>query len=396
MRTRTLLVIGVLIIGSVISFISIFELNIKQQEVWGQSQNPPPVLISPKNNEVITDRNPDFSWTGMNEGNIVIVDDDKDLSSILYASSTPPRGSNNTLKDGGPPNGFSDGKYFWVVLRYDQSGNGHKIGGSISSTFSFTIKSDPTVSPSSYCCPSTAYQISPKVDSRISNKTVLFDWMDSFDPDGIGRYDLTILDSTKKPVVSQIITGSPPPSQIQLTTPVGSEYYQWSVKSYDRNGNLMKSTPDRWQFYTTNIQLSKANHINTTSLSLDLTDSNKITTEQTYTIFGNLIDTETNLPITGKEILVRTDGSSPLSDTTDSKGNFNLELTAPRDVGEHKIQAHFEGDKQYDPSDSPVREITVKDDDSQTGDDETDNSQEDNEDQAEDDGTSEDDSSIDD
>ena len=47
--------------------------------------------------------------------------------------------------------------------------------------------------------------------------------------------------------------------------------------------------------------------------------------------------------------------------TTDSKGQFSIQLTAPTAIGVHEIQAHFAGvDEQYNPSDSPIRNLKVE------------------------------------
>ena len=55
-----------------------------------------------------------------------------------------------------------------------------------------------------------------------------------------------------------------------------------------------------------------------------------------------------------------TDGdSSQGTDTTNSKGEFEVDLKAPDSPGKYDIKAHFDGDSQYKSSDSSVK-ITVE------------------------------------
>ena len=49
-----------------------------------------------------------------------------------------------------------------------------------------------------------------------------------------------------------------------------------------------------------------------------------------YSVSGKLIDSASKKPIAGKEISVTTDGDSPKgTDTTNSKGEFEVNLKAP-------------------------------------------------------------------
>ena len=54
-----------------------------------------------------------------------------------------------------------------------------------------------------------------------------------------------------------------------------------------------------------------------------------------------------------------TDGSGAVTGITDSKGKYDITLTAPGTNGDHDIQAHFAGNSQYESSDSTVK-ITVE------------------------------------
>ena len=79
-----------------------------------------------------------------------------------------------------------------------------------------------------------------------------------------------------------------------------------------------------------------------------------------YSVSGKLIDSVSKKPIAAKEISVTTDGNSPKgTDTTNSKGEFEVNLKAPDNPGKYDIKAHFDGDSQYKSSDSSVK-ITVE------------------------------------
>ena len=77
-----------------------------------------------------------------------------------------------------------------------------------------------------------------------------------------------------------------------------------------------------------------------------------------YSVSGKLIDSVSKKPIAGKEISVTTEGDSG-TDTTNSKGEFEVDLKAPDSPGKYDIKAHFDGDSQYKSSDSSVK-ITVE------------------------------------
>ena len=59
-------------------------------------------------------------------------------------------------------------------------------------------------------------------------------------------------------------------------------------------------------------------------------------------------------------ISVTTDGSSSQTGTTDSKGKYDIQLTAPSTNGDHDILAHFAGNSQYESSESPISKLTVQ------------------------------------
>lgn len=80
-----------------------------------------------------------------------------------------------------------------------------------------------------------------------------------------------------------------------------------------------------------------------------------------YSVSGKLIDSVSKKPISGKEISVTTDGGAPEdTDTTNSKGEFEVNLNAPDSSGKYDIKAHFDGDSQYDSFYSSVSTITVE------------------------------------
>ena len=90
-----------------------------------------------------------------------------------------------------------------------------------------------------------------------------------------------------------------------------------------------------------------------TSLSLKLS-KNKVNAGSSLSASGTLINEVTKSPIAGMTISVTTDGSSAQTGTTDSKGKYNIQLTAPSTNGDHDIQAHFAGNSQYESSDSSI------------------------------------------
>ena len=67
-----------------------------------------------------------------------------------------------------------------------------------------------------------------------------------------------------------------------------------------------------------------------TSLSLNLEETGEFKSASDYTVYGKLIDSVSNKPISGKTITITTDGNSPDgSDTTDRKGEFEISLKTP-------------------------------------------------------------------
>ena len=87
-----------------------------------------------------------------------------------------------------------------------------------------------------------------------------------------------------------------------------------------------------------------------------------MTAGSSYSVSGKLIDSVSKKPISGKEISVTIDGGSPKgSDTTNSKGEYEINLKAPDSSGKYDIKAHFAGNSQYRSSDSSATNITVED-----------------------------------
>jgi hypothetical protein len=96
-----------------------------------------------------------------------------------------------------------------------------------------------------------------------------------------------------------------------------------------------------------------------TSLTLQLS-KNKVNAGTTYSVTGVLTNLVTNKPIAGMTISVTTDGSSPVTGTTDSKGKYDIQLTAPSTNGDHNIQAHFAVTTLYKASDSSISKLKVQ------------------------------------
>ena len=95
-----------------------------------------------------------------------------------------------------------------------------------------------------------------------------------------------------------------------------------------------------------------------TSLSLKVDGKDKMAGGADFTVSGKLIDSVSKKPISGKDVSVTTDGDSG-TDTTNSKGEFEVNLKAPNSAGEYDVKAHFDGDTQYKSSESSVK-ITVE------------------------------------
>lgn len=54
------------------------------------------------------------------------------------------------------------------------------------------------------------------------------------------------------------------------------------------------------------------------------------------------------------------EGSSTETGSTDRKGRYEIQLTAPNTNGDHNIQAHFGATPEYKSSDSPISKLTVQ------------------------------------
>jgi large repetitive protein len=96
-----------------------------------------------------------------------------------------------------------------------------------------------------------------------------------------------------------------------------------------------------------------------TSMSLKIS-GNKATPGAGFTASGKLIDAVADAPIAGQEISVTINGLSPVTATTDNKGQFSVQLTAPSTNGDHDIQAHFAATSEYESSDSKISKLTVQ------------------------------------
>ena len=80
-------------------------------------------------------------------------------------------------------------------------------------------------------------------------------------------------------------------------------------------------------------------------MTLKVEGNDKLTGGEEYPVSGKLIDSASKKPVTDKEISVTTEGdSSQGTDTTNSKGEFKVDLKAPESPGKYDIKAHFDGD----------------------------------------------------
>ena len=148
-------------------------------------------------------------------------------------------------------------------------------------------------------------------------------------------------------VGAPVTTDSKGQFSIQLTAPttIGVHEIQAHFAGVDEQYNPSDS-PVR------NLKVEGAAPADT-SLSLKLS-KNKVNAGSSYSASGTLINEVTKKPIAGMTISVTTDGSSAQTGTTDSKGKYDIQLTAPSTNGDHDIQAHFAGNSQYKSSDSPI------------------------------------------
>ena len=135
---------------------------------------------------------------------------------------------------------------------------------------------------------------------------------------------------------------------------LSSSSHTFTVAAVDAVGNKDQSPIS----FTWTIQI--ANTKVDTSMSLQLSGNSKETPGVTFTASGKLINAISGTPIANKQISVTIDGSSPVTATTDTKGMFSIQLTAPATIGNHNIQGHYAGDSQYKSSDSPIRKLKVE------------------------------------
>src|SRR4249919_3979993 len=143
-----------ILIGSIISSALLLELTISPQQAWA-NHLPPPTLLAPTNNAVITVNKPDFDWSDVSgvpgnqgSGYTVQVDDNSDFSSVTYSNTV----SKSEDKNAGPGGGFADGTYFWRVA---SKGTGSDTLGTFSNAFSFRIDTiNPDTSITSATVPS--------------------------------------------------------------------------------------------------------------------------------------------------------------------------------------------------------------------------------------------------
>jgi hypothetical protein len=139
---------------------------------------------------------------------------------------------------------------------------------------------------------------------------------------------------------------------LTLGTALGDGSYSFTATASDGVNTSPPSTAVVVTVETTSTTIA-------TSMSLQLS-ANKATPGAGFTASGKLIEVVADAPIAGQEISVTINGLSPVTITTNSKGEFSVQLTAPTDLGNHAIQAHFEVVDQYDASDSPVRTLKVE------------------------------------
>ena len=152
---------------------------------------------------------------------------------------------------------------------------------------------------------------------------------------------------------SPVTTDSKGQFSIQLTAPttIGVHEIQAHFAGVDDQYNPSES-PIR------NLKVEGAAPADT-SLSLQLS-KNKVNAGSSYSASGTLVNEITKKPIAGMTISVTTDGSSAVTGTTDSKGKYDIQLTAPSTNGDHDIQAHFAATAEFKSSDSPIKKLTVQ------------------------------------
>ena len=318
-------------------------------------------------------------------------------------SISQPSLSSPTYTDG---SALPDGTYFWKVRAKDGAGN----VGAFSSVFTFTIDSTgPTVTASPVggtfgvggtsvelssadadldaiyyttdgsepTSASNLYSIAIPITATTTLKAIGYD---TFDNPGPVITEVYVIDSTGPTVTATPVGGTfgVAGTSVELSSAdadIGTIYYTTDGSEPDNTDTAYTTAIDitadttlkaiGYDTYgnagpvmTEDYTITTTTTIDT-SMSLKLEGNNKIPAGSTYTASGKLIDAIADSPIAGKTISVTTDGSSPVSGITDSKGKFTVTLTAPNTIGKHDIQAHFAGDSQYNPSDSPVKKLTV-------------------------------------
>ena len=182
--------------------------------------------------------------------------------------------------------------------------------------------------------------------------------------------------STGKPIMGKMISVTTDDSSAKIGITDAKGKYQITLIAPGTNGdhNIQAHFAATAQYKSSDSPVSKltvqrgtsaltitANTGIDTSLSLKIDGKDKLNAGESFTASGKLIDATSKKPLSGKTILVDTDGGSPKeSDTSNSKGEFKVSLKAPDNSGKHDIQAHFNGDSQYKSSDSSKSSITVE------------------------------------
>ncbi len=164
--------------------------------------------------------------------------------------------------------------------------------------------------------------------------------------------------STVSSIPSTVTTDSKGKFTAQLTAPTTAGKYNVQANfggdlEFNPSSIEKKLTVEG----TTTLTTTAATAIDT-SMSLKVDGKDKMAGGADFTVSGKLIDSVSKKPISGKDVSVTTDGDSG-SDTTNSKGEFEVDLKAPDGAGKHDVNAQFSGDAQYKSSESSVK-ITVE------------------------------------
>jgi Chitobiase/beta-hexosaminidase C-terminal domain/Bacterial Ig-like domain (group 3) len=376
--------------------------------------NPPPAptLQTPADGAFTNDATPDFDWSdvtdavGIKNYTIQVDNNDNFGSPEFQASPTTSSITSSSL---------SPGVYYWHVRAAD---NGNLLGP-YSSAFRFTRDTDgiaPTVTASPTTgtfgpgttvtlsstdadidkfyykldgteptpqSPGTEYTGPISIPSDPTPTTLKAIAKDDFKNFGTVLTEVYTIDSTGPVLSADKDSGTYGPGLVVTLSsddPAATIFYTIDGSTPDSTSTPYAgpiSIPDvptpttlraiaKDTFGTFGDEITRVYTITTgpvtidTSMSLQLSGNSKVTPGATFTASGKLIDAVSDSPIAGKEISVTIDGSSPVTATTDNKGMFNVQLTAPTTIGNHDIQAHFAGDAQYNPSDSPIRKLKVE------------------------------------